>query len=304
MSKLTIYRNVVSSKEEKRRVLDFAIEFDAYIRSLSSDILNDNSKLDFVVSMSNCRSNFDSDDSDLYMTESEMIKEAQTNNKVHSASSVISDINYIFKLPKELFLVDVPNHIENIHYKILPSYWKCPIALTVPKIERNINLIKTYMESVGYVMAASITRDRNTENEWIDIIFNPKYQESIREMLNDADAVIVHYSPSIFDEDIEENGIVPRDGTRIYKYKKRAFYLYKDDGYNQRLFNKMMKSITEQKMRTLPEWNGEYTSYFIYVDSLPDDIQFYYDPNAPHCVYTDKIIDIKYVHRIKNNIMF
>lgn len=303
MSKIEIYKTVIKTEEDRERLLKFINEYKIYLGTLPASLFIENKNLDFVVALDNCYPDWETDD-DKYITEQEIYENAKNVQKVSSVAAIIDELNYMYKIPKELFLIDVPNHIQNIHYKILPDYWKCPVVLTIPKIERNLNLVVNTMKSFGYYMAAKITRDRGTAGQWIDIVFNPMKQDSIREMLNDVDAFIYHYSPSVYDEDIEENGLVPRDGTRIFKYKKRVFYLYKGSHIDERRFKKMMQSISVQKQRELPEWTGDFTEYIIRVRKLPDFIQFYYDPNARDSVYTDKVIELKYVISIDYNCKF
>lgn len=291
----------IHSQEEREDIIKFSKEYTKYLNGLSKQLFIDKSKIDFVIQMSNYR-DYSFEDDDYILTEKLIIEEAKKNEHVSNAKGIIEYISKVYDIPKEFFLVNVPNHIENITYQILPSFWKCPVAMSVPNIKGNVNIVSYEMERHGYIKVAEKKRYCD-EYEWIEIIFNPKYQESIRDMLNDVDATLYHYSPDFNDDYIEEYGIIPKDGTRIFKYKHRAFYYLKKE-IDTTKFNNMMKSIIRQRKKMCPEWSGYLTEYIIFVRDLPVDIDFFWDPNAADCVYTNKTIKFDYITKIRHKQKF
>lgn len=305
MSAIYINPNI-TDKEEVDKIKKFANEYTEYLNKLSVSLFLEVSKRkDNYLDMINQQNSLD-DFSDDYktLTEKEIIESAKNASPkyIETSKEVIESISKMFKLPNDFFLVDLPNHIENIHYNVLPSFWKCRLSLSIPAIKGHLDLIIAEMKRHGYYLVATKTRDVET-NPWFELVFNPIYQESIREMLNDKKAIVFHYSPDFNDETIEEHGLVPKDGKRIFKYKHRIYFVL-SEAINSKKFRHMMRSITRQIKDKKEDWSGHFTEYEFRVKSLPDDIEFYWDPNAAHSVYVTKPIAAKYIRYIEHNVSF
>ena len=296
MGKLYILSDKLKTPEDKERVLKFSKEYTLYLDSLPSHLFTDNNTIELVSLMN--RDITDAYGNEYYLNEQYLINESINTKTVSTVQSIIDHISYLYKIPKELFLVDIPNHIENINYKILPSYWKCPVSLSVPAIRGNLNIIQLEMKQFGYYMIARKDRHDNDGKLWYEIIFNPIHQESIREMLENK--IIYHLSPNVYDEDIEEFGIIPQDGKRTFKYKHRSFF-FLEEAFDDNYFKKMIRSMTEKKMEQLPEWDGDYTLYLIRVKKLSKDIDFFWDSNMKYGVWTNKIIPFNSIIEIEYN---
>lgn len=295
MSKLNIVNGYLLSNEELEDLYKFSDEYTKYLDSLPDSIFTDNNTLDFVSLMD--RDVTDEYGNDYLLNEQYLLQEAnkaKKTKKVAAVSNIIDHINYMYGIPKELFLTNIKNHIENIHYKILPSYWKCPVSLAIPKIRGNLGIIKMELEQFGYYMIASKDRKDKKNGKWIEILFNPIHQDSIRQMLNDKNKIIYHLSPDYNDESIQEFGIVPHDGQHIFKYKHQSFF-FTDEAFDNQKFKDMVKGLNNWRREKYPVWSGENNLYSIRVIRLPEDIDFFWDPNMIYGIYTNKTIEPKYI---------
>lgn len=296
-----LYRENLKSSDDISKIKHFSDEFSTYLDTLPEELFLLNNHICFK-DIINDLSSYDEDDYN-YLSESLLSEQAKTVNYVCPVASIIDSINKTYKIPKDFFIANIPNHIDIITYKILPEYWKCPVALTVPKIKGNLNIIELEMKVNGYYLVATKTR-KIDDYKWIEAIFNPMYQESIRQMLDSTDTIIYHFSANTNHESIKENGIIPKFGDRIYHYlTKRSFYVVQS-GLNSPRFKTMMNSIIKQRKRENPHWSGHLNRYMIQTYKLPNDIQFYWDPNAEFGVYTEHKIDFKYITDVKYNVKF
>lgn len=285
----------IKDVEKIKEIKYFANEYTKYLNSLPNELFIKHHKGNYLDMYNDKNSMIDQSDEYISLTES-----FKNNSTVYSAKSIIDYISSTYDLPKDFFIVSVLNHIEIIHYKMLPSFFKCPVAMSVPAVEGNLNIITYEMIKYGYDFIAVKTR-KEKDYTWLEVIFKPIYQESIRKMLNDDKTILYHLSPDFNDYDIEKNGLIPQDGTRIYKFKHRL-YLALNAGKSNENFNIMMHSISEQIKRKNKNWSGYFTRYSIDVNDLPDYIDFYYDPY--NSVYTKQKIEFEYISKIKHNLTF
>ena len=152
---------------------------------------------------------------DWYSVDEDYVYEERKNNTtgIQSAIDVVSRAMNQLKMSEFQIKAKSPNSIEYIEVKRLmedyPDFLTMSTAMLVPDIKKNVEIITEFMDDNGYYEAKkTIYKDRDGRI-WILLMFDPKKQESIKEMVMKYHKYAYHTSPIYNAESIEKMVFLP-----------------------------------------------------------------------------------------------
>lgn len=219
---------------------------------------------------------------DWFSVDEDYVYEERKNNTtgIQSAIDVVSRAMNQLKMSEFQIKVKSPNSVEYIEVKRLmedyPDFLTMSTAMLVPDIKKNVEIITEFMDDDGYYEAKkTIYKDRDGRI-WILLMFDPKKQESIKEMVLKYHKYAYHTSPIYNAESIEINGILAKYANTPFISNTKRIYLYLGNTSNQKYVD-MMKSISKKLQSKDNKFTGDFVEYEIVLQKLPDNVEFYVD---------------------------
>ena len=125
-------------------------------------------------------------------------------------------------------------------------------------------------------------------------MFDPKKQESIKEMVLKYHKYAYHTSPIYNAESIEKNGILAKYAITSFISNTPRIYLYLGNTSNSE-YVKMMKSISRNLQRKDNKFTGDFVEYEIMLKKLPENAEYYVDIHGfgKDYIYTESDIPIE-----------
>jgi hypothetical protein len=231
---------------------------------------------------------------DLYSVDEDYLYEERKNdtNGIQSAVDVVSRAMNQLKILEFQIKVNSPNGVEFIEVKRLmedyPDFLTMNTAMLVPDIKKNVEIITEFMDENGYYGAKKTIYKDKGGRRWMLLMFNPKKQESIKEMVLKYHKYAYHTSPIYNAESIEKNGILAK-----YANTPRIF-LYLGNTSNPEYVN-MMKSISKKLQIKDNKFTGDFVEYEIMLKKLPENAEYYVDIHGfgKDFIYTETDIPIE-----------
>lgn len=236
---------------------------------------------------------FSNDISEEYLCSEDVIDESKTSNvQVEATQIMLESLKEKYKLNDYNFLAYDPNNVCIVKIDKIPNYLQTTHSVLLQKVLENVQIIKTEICNRGYyVVSEKSYYDKETDIEWVRLIFDPVVQENIsKQVLNHVD-ILYHCSPIHNKISIEKNGIIPSNEGRVYTYNNKRVYLF-TAGPKDSSFVKMMTNTTKNRKKLNKDFDGKYNIYTILSRKLPKDIKFYFDPHgtSKNCIYTTTTI--------------
>lgn len=237
---------------------------------------------------------------DLYSVDEDYLYEEKKNNTsgIQSAIDVISRAMNQLKMSEFQIKVKSPNGVEYIEVKRLmedyPDFLTMSTAMLIPDIKKNVEIITEFMDDNGYYEAKkTIYKDRDGRI-WMLLIFDPKRQESIKEMVLKYHKYAYHTSPIYNAESIEKNGILAKYAITPFISNTPRIYLYLGNTSNQQYVD-MMKSISRKLQSKDNKFTGDFVEYEIMLKKLPENAECYVDIHGfgKDYIYTESNIPIE-----------
>lgn len=236
---------------------------------------------------------------DWFSVDEDYVYEERKNNTtgIQSAIDVVSRAMNQLKMSEFQIKVKSPNSVEYIEVKRLmedyPDFLTMSTAMLVPDIKKNVEIITEFMDDDGYYEAKkTIYKDRDGRI-WILLMFDPKKQESIKEMVLKYHKYAYHTLPSYNADSIDENGILAKIAISPFVSNTKRVYLYLGNTSSPEYVN-MMKSISRKIQRKNNSFPGDFVEYEIVLQKLPDNVEFYVDihGSGKDYIYTESDIPL------------
>ena len=237
---------------------------------------------------------------DLYSVDEDYLYEEKKNNTsgIQSAIDVVSRAMNQLKMSEFQIKTKSPNGVEYIEVKRLmedyPDFLTMSTAMLIPDIKKNVEIITEFMDNNGYYEAKkTIYKDRDGRI-WMLLIFDPKRQESIKEMVLKYHKYAYHTSPIYNAESIEKNGILAKYAITPFTSNTPRIYLYLGNTSNQQYVD-MMKSISRKLQSKDNKFTGDFVEYEIMLKKLPENAECYVDIHGfgKDYIYTESDIPIE-----------
>ena len=237
---------------------------------------------------------------DLYSLDEDYIYEERKNNTngIQSAVDVVSRAMNHLKILEFQIKVNSPNGVEYIEVKRLmedyPDFLTMSTAMLVPDIKKNVEIITEFMDDNGYYGAKKTIYKDKGGRRWMLLMFDPKKQESIKEMVMKYHKYAYHTSPIYNAESIEKNGILAKYANTPFISNTPRIYLYLGNTSNPEYVN-MMKSISKKLQIKDNKFTGDFVEYEIMLKKLPENAEYYVDIHGfgKDYIYTETDIPIE-----------
>ena len=226
-------------------------------------------------------------------------KEKKNNtNGIQSAVDVVSRAMNQLKILEFQIKVNSPNGVEYIEVKRLmedyPDFLTMSTAMLVPDIKKNVEIITEFMDDNGYYGAKKTIYKDKGGRRWMLLMFDPKKQESIKEMVMKYHKYAYHTSPIYNAESIEKNGILAKYAITSFISNTPRIYLYLGNTSNSE-YVKMMESISKKLQFKDNKFTGDFVEYEIMLKKLPENAEYYVDIHSfgKDFIYTETDIPIE-----------
>ena len=241
---------------------------------------------------------------DLYSVDEDYLYEESKNdtNGIQSAVDVVSRAMNQLKILEFQIKVKSPNGVEFIEVKRLmedyPDFLTMNTAMLVPDIKKNVEIITEFMDENGYYGAKKTIYKDKGGRRWMLLMFDPKKQESIKEMVLKYHKYAYHTSPYI-----EKNSILAKYAITPFISNTPRIYLYFGNTSNPEYVN-MMKSISKELQIRDSKFTGNFIEYEIMLKKLPENAEFYIDIHGfgKDYIYTETDIPIESIRDTEDKI--
>ena len=219
---------------------------------------------------------------DLYSVDEDYLYEEKKNNTngIQSAIDVVSRAMNQLKMSEFQIKVKSPNGVDYIEVKrlmeVYPDFLTMSTAMLVPDIKKNVEIITEFMDENGYYEAKKTIYKDKAGRRWMMLMFDPKRQESIKEMVLKYHKYAYHTSPIYNAESIEKNGILTKYAITPFTSNTPRIYLYLGNTSNSE-YVKMMESISKKLQLKDNKFTGDFVEYEIMLKKLPEGAEYYVD---------------------------
>ena len=217
---------------------------------------------------------------DLYSVDEDYLYEEKKNNTngIQSAIDVVSRAMNQLKMSEFQIKVKSPNGVDYIEVKrlmeVYPDFLTMSTAMLVPDIKKNVEIITEFMDENGYYEAKKTIYKDKAGRRWMMLMFDPKRQESIKEMVLKYHKYAYHTSPIYNAESIEKNGILTKYAITPFTSNTPRIYLYLGNTSNSE-YVKMMESISKKLQLKDNKFTGDFVEYEIMLKKLPEGAEYY-----------------------------
>ena len=190
--------------------------------------------------------------------------------------------NYNFTLPTQRTIKTLTDNYpiseQQCHIKF--GAYGIELIVIVADIHYNEEDVTKAMKQMGWFVSGT---NQIIENGrvWKIINFDPRYELNINNEIR-SHRYLFHITPSKNKLSIYTNGFVPKSINNLYNYPPRVYFLLGDITEEEVMNVGDMLSITNKNS------NGKYIIFCIDISKIPEDINFYYDPNLEHSIYIEQ----------------
>lgn len=196
--------------------------------------------------------------------------------------------------------------IEDAKKAIMDKYWledwqfemreaqnNIKIALIIPKIRLNVEMVIEDMLSMGYYECDRFILDIERMS-YVVIRFDPRYPKDITNLVRKM-KYIKHLTPKYNLNSIQTQGFIPSSKNEKFNYPSRIHFLKENINYENINFLGYQLCKTNNN----PKNNGEYVLFTLDVSKIPDGVSFVGDSCYEYGICTedkipfDTVIDIQ-----------
>lgn len=168
------------------------------------------------------------------------------------------------------------------------------IIVRIPNIFTNVQLIEKAFDLCGYFLGYPRKEDLR-KNEIVDLQFEPKIQENISNELRKNEETLIHITPFYNIKKITKIGLSPKYKNTLFNFPNRIYFV--KGSTNESKIMELARQLHEKNNSIAND--GRYVILTLHLGSIPNNIEFFEDPNYTNGVYTNQflnkesIIDIK-----------
>ena len=246
---------------------------------------------------------------DWFSLDEDYLYEEKKNNTniIQSAVDVVNCAMNQLKMSEFQIKVKSPNGVEFIEVERLmedyPDYLTMEMIMLIPVIKKNVEIITDFMDEKGYYVAKKATYKDKGGRIWMLLVFDPKKQESIKEMVLKYHKYAYHTSPIYNAESIENNGIIAKYAIAPFISNTPRIYLYLGNTSNSEYVN-MMKYISKELQIGDSKFTGDFVEYEVILNKLPENAEYYIDIHGfgKDFIYTETDIPIEAIRDTEDKI--
>ena len=186
---------------------------------------------------------------------------------------IIDEIIESLPLSEVKGLIAKKYSLQDWQFKIVTNANKIEIALIIPNIDTNKDMLEDDMLQLGYFSGIALPFKLHNM-DWIQLQFEPLYQNDETNDLKNK-GVLYHITPKYNIDSIKKNGILPKSENNLFNYPNRIYLVKSDITATQ--MEHLVKQLCQHN--TNPLNNGEYCILKINTRKLPETVKLYLDPN-------------------------
>lgn len=160
------------------------------------------------------------------------------------------------------------------------------VIVLFANIFKNSKLIKQEMKRLGFFPSLSKKIFKGFML-WNATKFEPYNQKDLKDEVRRI-GVLYHLTPEYNVKGISKNGLVPSSSNSLFKYPNRI-YLLKGTIDNANI-QSIGRQLYDNDKRKNKKNNGRYVLYRVNLRYVPDDVQFFGDPNYAYGYFTQQPI--------------
>ena len=150
------------------------------------------------------------------------------------------------------------------------------IRIIVPNKEIFTKKIKKTLDLCGYF--CSVHKDYPYIDNWCYMNFEPKKQDDVNQYVRNM-SQIYHVTEEKNCEKISKIGLTPKFKNPLFTYPERI-YLFSEETPPDEIYN------LKNQFKALKKNGGKYCLIILEVSKIPNDVNFYLDPNYGYGIYT------------------
>ena len=187
-------------------------------------------------------------------------------------------------------LVDVKNELkkryglEDWQFRIIQGSNQCFISVIFTDNDMNASIIENEMDNFGYFKSYETDVDMNGII-WIQMQFEPRFQNNENNLIRNM-RILYHITPKYNLENIKNSGLIPSCKNNLLRYPDRIYFANGTDQKQEILILAENLYFYDKDPRN----TGEYCILTIDLRMVPNDVDFYLDPNSDIGVFTEQPI--------------
>ena len=150
------------------------------------------------------------------------------------------------------------------------------LRFIIPNNKNIINKVKKAMDLCGYF--CSVEKEYPYIDNWVYLNFEPKNQDDVNDYVRGMKE-IYHVTEENNIEKIMKIGLVPKFKNPLFSYPERV-YLFMEETHPNEIYG-----LTKQ-FKDLKKDENKHCLLVIDVEKIPDNVNFYLDPNYRYGIYT------------------
>lgn len=174
--------------------------------------------------------------------------------------------------------------LEDWQFRIIQGSNQCFISVIFTDNDMNASIIENEMDSFGYFKSHEMNVDMNGII-WIQMQFEPRFQNNENNLIRNM-RFLSHITPKYNFENIKNSGFIPSYKNDFFRYPDRVYFV-KGTATKEEILN---LAVNLYKWDKDPRNTGEYYILDIDLTMVPNDVDFYLDPNSDIGVFTEQPI--------------
>jgi hypothetical protein len=162
------------------------------------------------------------------------------------------------------------------------------VLSVIADIGNNKQIFIDAMSNLGWFLVGEdevyINVRSNVKTNWIVMCFDPMFQNDVSNKVMEREGLL-HWTPLYNYEEIKKNGLIPKSENKKGSYPERIYFFGDNRSFQDDM--KLGRDICNSNKDSRND--GRYVLLYIKTENLRG-IQFYYDPHAELCYYTNKPI--------------
>lgn len=150
------------------------------------------------------------------------------------------------------------------------------LRFILPNNKNIIDKVKKAMGLCGYF--CSVEKDYPYIDKWVYLNFEPKNQDDVNRYVRGMKE-IYHVTQEKHIEKIKNIGLIPKFKNPLFAYPERV-YLFKENTPPDEIY-----ALTKQ-FKEIKKDENKHCLLIINVEKIPDNVNFYLDPNYGYGIYT------------------
>ena len=202
----------------------------------------------------------------------------------HPLSSVyiVEGTDYLKQIEQAKSIIVSTFELDEDEFSIKKGCNELYAAVLIPKKGRNQEVMESAMKKLHFFRSQPIDKEVLVDGkyrEWEVARFEPEKQDDVTEEVREKYDFIYHLAPSVFEEDIERDGLKLSEGGPEFQYSEPRAYVIKGDATEEEIQDLTNFLYNREKKKGTPNLTPIYTLFKFDLSKIDNDIRFFFDIN-------------------------